>query len=147
MKKISFLIILILIASCIKKIETAGYSFDEINIDNIEVGITTKNTVLKELGSPSLKTNKNSDLQESWIYYSDVKNSYFFFRPKVKGRKVLALSFDTNDVVSSKEQCGFTKQNDTSKEIKIVKDFTKKEEKKDNIFMDIVNNIGTVRSM
>jgi hypothetical protein len=33
------------------------------------------------------------------------------------------------------------------KNVKIVSDFTKKQDKEDNIFVDIVNNIGTVKSM
>ena len=80
MKKISFLVMLLIFTSCIRKVQNSGYSFDEVNLDDIEIGITTKVTIMKELGSPSLKSSVSEDSEEAWIYYSDAKHRYFFFR-------------------------------------------------------------------
>ena len=88
MKKISFLIILLVFTSCIRKVQNSGYSFDEVNLEGVEVGITTKDTIMKELGSPSLRSKVDEESKEIWIYYSDLKHGYFFFKPAVKQRKV-----------------------------------------------------------
>ncbi len=146
MKKLLYLTALIMFSSCIRKTDNCGYSFEEADLNEIQVGITTQENVLREFGSPSIKSKVDEQSKEVWIYYSDVKHSYFFFRPTVNDKKVLAITFNDENVVSSKEQKGMENINGAGN-IRIVRDYTKTKDNSDNVFVDIMNNIGTVTSM
>ncbi len=144
MKKIIFtLFIVILVTGCLKKVENSGYSFENTNFNNIKSGITTKENVLKELGSPSIKSQLDKNQPEVWIYYNDKQHGYLFFNPVIADQKILTLTFDQEDIVSSVNIYNI----DHSQKVNVTEDFTRKKEGKESLIQDILNNIGTVRGM
>jgi outer membrane protein assembly factor BamE (lipoprotein component of BamABCDE complex) len=144
MKKIIFaLFIAILTTGCLRKVENSGYSFDNINLKDIKAGITTKENVLKELGSPSIKSNLDKNQPEVWIYYNDKQYGYLFFNPIIANQKILTLTFDEENIVSTINSYN---SNDVQN-IAISEDFTKDREVEESLIKDIINNIGTIKGM
>jgi len=144
MKKIIFALFLtILTTSCLKKVENSGYSFDNINLNDIKAGITTKENVLKELGTPSIKSSLDKNQPEVWIYYNDQQHEYLFFNPVIADQKILTLTFDKENIVSTINSYN---SNDI-RNITISEDFTKDKEKEESLIKDIINNIGTVKGI
>ena len=144
MKKIALALFLTLLTtSCLKKVENSGYSFDNANLNDIKAGITTKENVLKELGSPSIKSSIDKTQPEVWIYYNDKQHGYLFLNPVIAKQQVLTLTFDQENIVSTVNL--YSKKD--AKNIQISEDFTKSKEGKEGLIQDIFNNIGTVRGM
>jgi len=137
------LFVLVLTTSCLKKVESSGYSFDDIDLNSVRLGITTKDNVLKELGTPSIISRIDSTSPEIWIYYSDTQYGYMFFHPVVKNQEIVALSFDENNIVSMKKTYDIQARNN----VNISDDSTPAKERNDSIVSDILNNIGSVKSM
>lgn len=72
--------------------------FDLSDYQLVENGITSKERVTKLMGSPTILANFEDD--EVWIYYSENVQHFLFFTPEIVDRKILALRFNKNDVVS-----------------------------------------------
>ncbi|NCO22843.1 MAG: outer membrane protein assembly factor BamE, partial [Rhodobacterales bacterium] len=56
----------------------------------------TRSTVLAQLGTPSTKSLFDDN---TWIYMSELQERIAFYHPKVKTRKITAISFGTDDKV------------------------------------------------
>jgi len=73
-----------------------GYVADDAKPSDIKPGEDTRSTVLAELGTPSTKSLFDDN---TWIYMSELQEQIAFYHPKVKTRKVTAISFGTDDKV------------------------------------------------
>ena len=100
--KIFFTILFFQFNSCgLKVIDNHGQIYEEnANFEELEIGKTTKNEVVKLLGSPS--TTSNFDEEQSWIYINSEFRRFIFLDGTNTDQKILILSFNQN-VLNNKE--------------------------------------------
>lgn len=139
-KKTTLLVILTILASCIVRQDKKGYNFDISDADLLQIGITTKDGALRNMGSPTIIF--DFDDHESWIYYSQNVKNMLFFKPKVFERKILVVKFDEQNTINSMENYDLSNQNN----IKFTKNVTPLIDKEGKgFFKEIFGNIGKVR--
>lgn len=142
MKKFFCLVFITLFStSCINNYEKRGYAFELSDYHLLQEGISSKETVLKTMGSPTIISDFNSE--ETWIYYSEEVNKVLFFIPKVTTRNVLAINFDNSETISKLEK--FDLSNENSRFI-FEKNYTQIKSRKTGFFKSIFGNIGQVRA-
>lgn len=73
------------------------------NVDQIQVGRSTKGDVIRLLGSPS---NVATFAPNTWYYISARQVEYAFLKPRTTEQNVLQLRFDGSGVVSEMKQLG-----------------------------------------
>ena len=97
MKKI-FCIIIMLFASnsCVSRVSNLGYIIDSSDYKMLQEGVTSKEMVLKIMGSPTIISDFDND--EAWVYYSEEVDTFLFFKPEILERTILVLRFD-NDII------------------------------------------------
>lgn len=141
MKKTIFTaFLLIILTSCIAKIEKRGYMFDLVDYNLLEEGITTKERALKIMGFPTMTSNFNDNI---WIYYSEEKKGFLFMRPNIVARDILVLKFDDSQVVKSVQKINLADEN---KDIKFATNYTQVETRKVSALKSIINNVGQIKS-
>ena len=69
MKFFTFLLLLFIVSACSFRVDKSGYMFENNDINFIQKGVTSKNTLLKNLGSPTIISYAKD--KEVWIYYSE----------------------------------------------------------------------------
>ncbi len=140
-KKIFFhIFLLITLQSCISRVEKHGYMFELADRHLIEEGITTRDRVMRIMGSPSLLFDFNSE--EVWIYYSENVRNLLFFKPKILSRDVVTISFDERNNVKNIEEF---KLSDEEKSLNFFSKHTLVENHKTGFFKSIFSNIGQVK--
>lgn len=68
-----------------------GFQAIEANPKDVQIGVDTKSTVMEKLGSPSTVSTFDPNI---WYYVSQVTDRISFYRPQVKSRDIVALTFD-----------------------------------------------------
>jgi len=139
MKFYIFLIILFTASSCSFRVDKSGYMFENNDINFIQKGVTSKNTLLKNLGSPTIISYAKD--KEVWIYYSENIKYILFFKPTFVEREILVLKFDEEQRVNyikkldleDEDNRYFFNQNETYVE-----------SHKSNFFKKIYENIGSI---
>jgi outer membrane protein assembly factor BamE (lipoprotein component of BamABCDE complex) len=139
MKFFTFLLLFFIVSACSFRVDKTGYMFENNDINFIQKGVTSKNTLLKNLGSPTIISYAKD--QEVWIYYSENIKYILFFKPTIVERDVLVLKFDNEQRVSyikkldleAEDNKYFFNQNKTFVE-----------SHKNNIFKKIYENIGAI---
>ncbi len=79
MKKLLILFLIFIINSCVSRVDKRGYMFDLSGHEQLQEGVTTKDNLIKIMGSPTLIS--DFDESESWIYYSENVKYLLFFKP------------------------------------------------------------------
>ena len=100
-RKMLFISILLLTSACSNDLFLVhnGNMPAQEKVDEIRLG-QSKQDVMNILGAPSLTTGLSDD---HWIYMASTTKKVAFFRPEELDRKVLAISFD-NDQISKIEK-------------------------------------------
>lgn len=94
---------LFLVAGCAPTVQVHGYVPSEADISKIKPGVATSATVEEVLGLPS----GNGLLRDSaWYYVESRFEEYTYHKPKVIDRKVLAIDYDRNGVVTDIKRYG-----------------------------------------
>jgi outer membrane protein assembly factor BamE (lipoprotein component of BamABCDE complex) len=141
MKKIICYIFLTLcLSSCLASTERHGFMFDLSDYQLLQEGVTSRETTLKLMGSPTMISDLNSP--ESWIYYSEDVKSLLFFFPKVTARNILVIKFDESNTI--KEMQKFDLSDDDHK-LKFSSHYTEVSSHKTGFFKSIFSNIGQVK--
>ncbi|MGH7073158.1 MAG: outer membrane protein assembly factor BamE [Stellaceae bacterium] len=85
-----------LVAACGFPVVTRGNDPPKPTLAQIKPGVTTKAAVTKLLGSPSTIApfDKNT-----WYYISEKTQDEAFFKPQLRGEKVVIISFNNQGVV------------------------------------------------
>jgi len=91
------------LTACSSTYSNHGYVPTDKELENIMVGIDTRAEVEEIAGIPS-SAGILSD--GAWYYISSRIESYAYHKPEVTERTVLAISFDSNDVVQNIERFG-----------------------------------------
>jgi outer membrane protein assembly factor BamE (lipoprotein component of BamABCDE complex) len=137
-KKLSVVIFLLLaLNSCLSRPEKRGYIFDGVDHGSLQEGITTKEKVLKIMGSPTLIS--DLDYDETWIYYAEDSDSFLFFRPNITGRNIFVLSFDSSETLKELQKISFA---DEEKKLKFISNYTKVQTQEVGFFKSIFSNVG-----
>lgn len=136
-----FLIIIFIFAinSCSPSIDKHGFMFEYSDHELLQEGITTKERVLKMMGSPTLVS--DFDNQEAWIYFSEDLKRFLFFKPKVVQRKILLLRFK-DDTISNLQTFDLSNE---SKNLKFASEFTVVDSHKIGFFKSIFSNVGQIK--
>jgi outer membrane protein assembly factor BamE (lipoprotein component of BamABCDE complex) len=139
--KFLFLTIFLLfsLTSCKFRIDKSGYIFENIDINFIQKDITSKNSLLKNMGSPSIVTWIEDD--EYWIYYSEEVKHILFMKPSIINRDIILLKFKDDRVNY------FKKLDLNDEDSKFFSNLNKTYVKghKSNFFKEFFSNVGTVR--
>jgi len=118
--------------------QNSGYSFIHENYDFIKTGLSKKDYILQELGSPTIKD------ETSWVYFGEKKKKYSFLRAKAIKRNILFVEFDENDIVSSFKEFDLNSQNTIS----FNQDYTITDIENKNSFIEMLKstlaNIGQI---
>lgn len=87
----------LLLTGCISEFEHHGYSFEQNNIQSIEVKKSNQQSVLKALGNPST----SSSYGPLVYYYIGFKTERVaFLQPKIVEQRVISITFDNKNIVS-----------------------------------------------
>ena len=94
--KIIFTILFFQLNSCgLKVVENHGQIYGKnLDLNELQIGKTTKNEIVELLGSPS--TTSNFDNEQSWIYISSEFKKFVFLDGSNTDQKILILSFNQN---------------------------------------------------
>lgn len=96
---------LVALAACVEQIRTHGYVPDDEDLNQITVGVDTRDTVTEVLGAPST----SGIVDDSGFYY--VRSTFRHLgprEPEVTDREIVAISFDTGGVVTNVERYGLS---------------------------------------
>jgi outer membrane protein assembly factor BamE (lipoprotein component of BamABCDE complex) len=88
----------VLAAGCAKSIEQRGNLPEQEKIAEVHPGSTTKDEVIKILGSPSSVSIFN---EKSWYYISRRTGQFAFFDPNVIDQQVYVVNFDDQGIVKA----------------------------------------------
>lgn len=85
------------LSACEPSIRTHGYAPAPETLGTIAVGEDTRGSVARKIGRPVTRGTFEDD---DWYYVSSTLEHYMYYEPKVVDRRVVAVSFDENDVVT-----------------------------------------------
>lgn len=88
----------LVLTSCIKAVESRGYTFEDVNISKLQTGKSTKAEVLQVLGSPS---SQSSFGKETWFYVSSKADKVAFLTPKTIEQEVIAIEFNSGGYIDA----------------------------------------------
>ncbi|MEM8555877.1 MAG: outer membrane protein assembly factor BamE [Pseudomonadota bacterium] len=93
----------LVLGGCTTLIDNYGYVPTEIQLQDIEVGTDTKETVAENIGSPPL-----DELQRdrSWYYVAMRRETYAWRAPEETERQVVAVRFTEGGTVENVERFG-----------------------------------------
>src|SRR5437660_7033870 len=92
-----------LIAACATMVEQRGNLPPPEKLAEIQPGVTSKDEVIKILGSPSSVSIFND---KSWYYISRRTGQFAFFDPHLLDQQVYIVSFDDREVVKTVDHKG-----------------------------------------
>jgi outer membrane protein assembly factor BamE (lipoprotein component of BamABCDE complex) len=139
MKFFTFLLLFFTIFACSFRVEKSGYMFDNNDIDFIKKGVTSKTTLLKSLGTPTIVS--QIDDKELWIYYSENSKHILFFKPTIIERDILLLKFDEENRVDDIKKLDLK---DEDRQYFFNQNKTFVQGHKNNLFKSIYENIGSI---
>ena len=84
----------LLLGACAPVTAYNGFQARDDKPADMKVGVDTKSTVLTRLGSPSTVSAFDPN---SWYYISQVTDRYAFYKPKVRTRDVVVISFGKDE--------------------------------------------------
>lgn len=100
-----------------------------------KTGVDTKESVLAKYGEPSLIGTFDPN---AWYYLTENDSARAFFRPKVRGRKVVAFRFDDEGFVNAVENFGF----EDGMDVKVVSRVTPTRGKELSFWEQLLGNVG-----
>jgi outer membrane protein assembly factor BamE (lipoprotein component of BamABCDE complex) len=130
---------ILILSSCVSRLEKHGYMFDMSDHEMVQEGVTSKDRVLTMMGSPTLVTNFDDEV---WIYYSEDVRHFLFFDPKIVDRKIMVLRFDKNNLVSELKNFGL---DDDKKDLKFAENKTPVSDHERGIFKSFFANVGQIK--
>lgn len=134
-----YAIVILSLSSCISRIDKNGYMFELSEYQSLQEGISSKDTVLKMMGSPTIISNLDDD--ESWIYYEQDSRSLLFFLPDIVSRNIITINFDNSGTIKKLEKFDL----DSEQKMNFVSNYTKVDSRKTGFFKSIFSNIGQVK--
>jgi outer membrane protein assembly factor BamE (lipoprotein component of BamABCDE complex) len=140
-KNFFYIFLLIALNACVSKLDKRGYMFDMSDHNLLQEGITSKERVLKIMGSPTLISDLDSD--EAWIYYAEDLKRLLFFKPDIISRDVLVVRFNEVGTIRELNRIDL---NDEEKQLQFAANFTNVESRKIGFLKSLFSNVGQVKS-
>ena len=123
------------VAACVERIRAHGYVPEEQDLQQITVGVDTRDTVAEVLGAPS--TSGVAD--DSGYYYVRSKFRHIGpTEPKVIEREIVAVTFDDKGVVRNIERYGL----EDGRAIVLSRRVTTSEDGGNGLLRQLLGNIG-----
>ncbi len=101
MKRVAGLVLAAMIggglSGCAPAVKNHGYAPDDELLVEITAGQDTRGSVRRKIGRPSTT---GVFTETGWYYVATTVEHYMYYAPAVTGRRVVAVQFDTNDVVT-----------------------------------------------
>ena len=101
MKRVAGLILAAVVAGglsgCAATVKNHGYAPDDELLAEITAGTDTRGSVRRKIGRPSTT---GIFTATGWYYVATTVEHYLYHEPKVSDRRVVAVEFDANDVVT-----------------------------------------------
>ena len=140
-KNFFYIFLLIALNACVSKLDKRGYMFDMSDHNLLQEGITSKERVLKIMGSPTLISDLDSD--EAWIYYAEDLKRLLFFKPDIISRDILVVRFNEVGTIRELNRIDL---NDEEKQLQFAANFTNVESRKIGFLKSLFSNVGQVKS-
>lgn len=95
-RAMGFVMVLVAAGGCTRIDRFHGFTPTDADLESVEVGETTKNSVVEIFGPPI----SDGTLENNAVYYISSQFRYFgAFPPEEVDRQIVAIRFDGNDVV------------------------------------------------
>lgn len=127
------------LAACSPQVASRGHLDVTKKLGEVHTGETHKQDVIRLFGTPSLRSSFGD---ETWYYISAKRESYAFFRPETTEQKVVAIQFDSNDMVTGVKQ--FDKKD--SQDLAVVEKTTPTEGQELGLWEQMLGNFGRFNS-
>ncbi|MEM8790764.1 MAG: outer membrane protein assembly factor BamE [Pseudomonadota bacterium] len=89
--------------ACESRISNHGFAPEQEILETVQAGSDTRGSVRRKVGRPS-STGVFTD--KGWYYIATTIERDMYKEPKVIDRRIVAITFDDNDVVASVDQYG-----------------------------------------
>lgn len=94
------------LAACSQKLRSHGYVPTPEDLQQVIVGVDTRDTIAEIVGRPSAAGLLS---ENAWYYVRDRFREYGLGQPRAVDREVVVISFDENGVVKNIERFGMEK--------------------------------------
>jgi outer membrane protein assembly factor BamE (lipoprotein component of BamABCDE complex) len=102
MKRVAGLVLAAMIggglSGCAAEVRNHGYAPDDELLAGIAAGKDTRGSVRRKIGRPSTT---GVFTETGWYYVATTVEHYLYHEPNVSDRRVVAVQFDTSDVVAA----------------------------------------------
>jgi len=140
MKKILFILLLLVISSCATNKEVIhGNMIRDEDLLQVELGMTSKVDMIRLLGQPTVKSSIG---EETWYYIGQIVKYESFLRPELENRKIIEIKFDKRGLVDYIQGYDLSDRED----IVISDDETKSLGTEKTLLQNLVGNIGKFNS-
>lgn len=92
-----------LMTACESRIETRGNLPDPDLLETIQLDEHSRDQVAQLLGSPSTTAMFEN---ETWFYISEIRETFAFFEPEIKERKIVIVQFDKAGLLKNVAEVG-----------------------------------------
>lgn len=130
-------VIVLGLSACTPISRTYGYAPMDDELEFLEVGSTTKNDVVADLGVPVV-TNQNYG--DDWIYVSSRFERRTIEKPKEVSRRVVVISFDEESILSNVSQYSL----EDGRVVSLKREVTETDLGRLNIFQQIIRSVGRI---
>ncbi|MCP4394625.1 MAG: outer membrane protein assembly factor BamE [Alphaproteobacteria bacterium] len=110
---------------------------NENQLSKLQKGLQNRNDVLEILGSPSSRS-MFDEKQETWYYISSKQERFAFFAPEETDRKIIAITFGENGIISRIKTLGLEDAN----EVNVTEKETPTAGHDSSIVRQLLGNIG-----
>ncbi|WP_407493267.1 outer membrane protein assembly factor BamE [Pseudooceanicola sp. MF1-13] len=124
------------LAACVERIRSHGYVPPEDDLDQITVGVDTRDTVTEVLGAPT--TSGLTD-DSGFYYVRSLVRHIGPIEPKVIEREIVAVTFDDGGIVQNIERFGL----EQGRAVVISRRVTTNETGGNGILQQLLRNIGS----
>ena len=136
---ISFILTMLLNLACAPIKTVSGYVPLSAEIEELEIGTSSKKDVLDSLGEPLSYDDGDSNFL---LYVQQETETLAFLKPRVSERSVVKLTFDASDRLSNVEYSGLS----DIEPFQMEKTITESEGRKLNFWEQMFGNIGNFSS-
>ena len=101
--KLAYIILILsfFLSNCAPVVKPHGYQLEDIvQKETPKIGIATKNDLIAQYGSPSVKI---ENVGNTWLYIGTAKEKKVFSKDEFKAQVIFAFNFNSNDILISQE--------------------------------------------
>lgn len=132
-------IVSLVLAACSPTVSNHGYRLDSARLEQIRPGVTSREEVLRLLGSPSTR----ATLEEgTWYYVAQRRERANFYSERLVDQEVVAIRFDARGIVERVDRNGL----ESAEAVTPVAEKTPTRGNELTLLEQVVSNIGRFNS-